>query len=119
MSGCDQCGNCGGCRTLELSEAEVSFLQKLAQIPFLPVARKTDSPEPIYLEDQVHSIEQYSMILSCLEKKRLISIDFDKPLKGCDSDRYSAYPIRGSLALTARGQQVLEWMEIQGISEES
>ena len=39
-------------------------------------------------------------------------------LKGFDDSIYAAYPIRGSMALTQRGQQVLELMEIQGIREE-
>ena len=42
-------------------------------------------------------------------------MDYDKPIRGCD---YGAYPIRGSLALTQRGQQVLEMVQIQGFREE-
>ena len=52
------------------------------------------------------------LALLCLEKKGLISLDYDQPLGGCD---YGAYPLRGSFALTARGQRVLELLEIQGI----
>ena len=119
MSGCDHCsGNCEGCGgcagTLELTAGEYAMLEKLAQIPFLPVARTAADPSPIYLEDSDKSKEEYSAILSCLEKKGLISIDFDTPLKGFASIAYSAYPILGSFALTNRGQQVLELMEIQG-----
>ena len=32
---------------------------------------------------------------------------------------YAAYPIQGSMALTERGQKVLELMEYQGIGEEN
>ena len=53
-----------------------------------------------------------------LEQKNLVSLDYDKPLRGFDERAYAAYPIRGSMALTQRGQQVLELMEIQGITGE-
>ena len=57
-----------------------------------------------------------SLLLQCLEKKGLISLDFDKPLRGFDESAYAAYPIRGSMALTERGQKVLELMEYQGLT---
>lgn len=115
--GCNgKCGGCSGCaRELVLSEQEIRFLRKFAQIPFLPVARKMGDLEPVYLEDAEESKEQYSLILQCLEKKGLISLDYDKPLKGFDDSAYAAYPIRGSMALTERGHSCLELMELQGI----
>ena len=115
--GCDNCsGGCGGCaRELTLTEGELELLNLLAQIPFLPVARKMDDPAPVYLEDDAHSPEEYSLILQCLEKKGLISLDFDRPLKNADPGLYAAYPIVGSMALTARGQSVLELLDVQGI----
>ena len=94
------------------------MLQKLGQIPFLPVARKMGAFEPVYLEDQDHSQEEYSLILQCLEKKGLISLDFAEKIRGFDDSAYAAYPIRGSMALTARGQNVLEMLELQGLQEE-
>ena len=118
--GCNgNCGSCGGCaKELVITPWEVEMLQKLGQIPFLPVARKMGDLEPVYLEDQDHTAEEYSLILQTLEKKGLISLDFAVKIKGFDDSAYAAYPIRGSMALTARGQQVLELMEIQGIGEE-
>ena len=120
MSGCGNCSrnceSCSGCSgALILNEGECKMLQFLAQVPFLPVARKADDMTPIYLEQSEYSVEEYSLILQCLEKKQLISIDYDVPLKGCDLGAYGAYPVRGSFALTQRGQQVLELLEIQGI----
>ena len=56
------------------------------------------------------------MILQCLEKKGLISLDYDKPLKNFDDSAYAAYPIRGSMALTQRGQQVVEMIQRQGVN---
>ena len=116
MSGCGNCcGNCGGCGELVLSEGEVALLQQLAQFPFLPVARRADSMEPIYLEDDQYTRSEYSLFLQCLEKRGLISIDYDRPLSGFDMAAYAGYPVHGSFALTSKGQQVLELMDIQGI----
>ena len=123
MSGCGNCsGNCGGCSgctgcggTMELSRGEVDMLLTMGQIPFLPVARKMGEDIPVYLEDDRYSPEDYSLILQCLDKRGLISIDYAQPLKGFDDKAYAAYPIRGSFALTQRGQRVLELLEWQGV----
>ena len=114
------CAACGGCaRELVLTSWEVEMLRKLGQIPFLPVARKMGDLDPVYLEDTDHSPEEYCLILQCLEKKGLISLDFAQKMKGFEDDRYASYPILGSMALTRRGQQVLEMIELQGIQEEN
>ena len=116
MSGCGNCcGNCGGCGELILSEGEVALLQKLGQIPFLPAARRADDMTPVYLEDSEYTAEEYSLFLQCLEKRGLIRLDYDKPLSGFHYERYTAYPVHGSFALTQRGQQVLELIEFQGV----
>ena len=122
MSGCGNCcGNCGSCGNsggcMELTLGEIEMLQKLAQIPFLPVARRLGEDVPVYLEDAERSQEEYSLILQCLEKRGLISIDYDRPLKSFDDAAYEAYPVRGSFALTLRGQRVYELLELQGIVE--
>ena len=110
------CGSCGGCaKALELTGMEIDFLEKLGQIPFLPVARRADDMVPVYLEDEDYTREEYSLILQCLEKKGLVSMDYDKPLKLFDDSAYKAYPVRGSMALTERGHTVLELLETQGI----
>ena len=112
---CGSCGSCGGC--MELTAGELDMLQTLAQIPFLPVARRLGEDVPVYLEDTERSQEEYSLILQCLEKRGLISIDYDQPLKNFNAAAYEGYPIQGSFALTARGQQVLELLQLQGIGE--
>ena len=116
--GCNgNCANCGGCaRELVITPWEIEMLQKLGQIPFLPVARKMGDLEPVFLEDQDHSVEEYSLILQTLEKKGLITLDFSEKLRGFDDSAYSAYPIRGSMALTERGQLVLDLIERQGVT---
>ena len=120
MAQCNgNCNSCGGCgKTLSLTMEEISLLQTLGQIPFLPVARKKEDMTPVYLEDTEFSKKEYSLILQVLEKKGLISIDYDKPLSGADMTAYKDYPVWGSMALTARGQTVLELLETQGIGEE-
>ena len=116
--GCNgNCGACSGCaRELVLTQKEIDFLNILGQYAFLPVARTMGDLTPIYLEDGDR--EEMSLLLQCLEKKGLISLDYDKPLAGFDETAYTAYPIRGSMALTERGQKVLELIEYQGIGKE-
>ena len=105
------CGSCGGCnQAMVLSPEEVDVLWQLAQIPFLPVARRSDSDEPRCFEESVTSLA-----LQCLEKRGLIPIDYDKPLSGADMSAYAGYPVHGSFALTERGYSVLELLETQGI----
>ena len=115
MGSCSgNCAACFGCaRELVLTEREIDFLNILGQYAFLPVARKMGDLTPVYLEEG--EPEEMSLLLQCLEKKGLISLDFDAPLRGFDDSAYAAYPIRGSMALTERGQKVLELMEYQGI----
>jgi len=109
------CAACSGCaRELTLTEGELAFLNTLAQIPFLPVARNMGDLIPVYLEEPERS-EENSLILQCLEKKGLISLDYDKPLAHYCDKWYVSYPIRGSMALTERGQQILELLEYQGV----
>ena len=116
--GCSgNCSGCGGCaRELVLSQPEIDMLHTLGQIPFLPVARKTDEMTPVYLEDTHSTAEEYSLVLQALERKGLISLDYDQPLHGVDMSAYAGYPVHGSMGLTARGQTILEMLEIQGIS---
>ena len=118
MSCSGNCGSCGGCaKELTLTRQEINMLQKLGQIPFLPVARRADDMTPVFLEDTDYTPEEYSLILQVLEKKALISIDYDAPLSGASMDAYRDYPVHGSLALTARGQTVLDTLNIQGLTE--
>ena len=120
MHDCKNCsGSCGGCaKELVLSPGEVHILRTLGQFPFLPVARRADTMDPVYLEDSTYSVEDYRLILLCLEKKALISLSYDKPLPGADMAAYKGFPVHGSMALTTRGQQVLDLLELQGITEE-
>ncbi len=116
MSGCGNCcGNCGSCGEIVLAKGEIDLLRRLGEIPFLPVARRMEDPAPVYLEDRQYSPQEYTLFLQCLEKRGLITLDFDKPLQGADYSAYAGCPVHGSLALTARGQQILELIELHGV----
>ena len=117
MSNCNNCSGCGGCHPgqLELNSGELSMLESFSQFGFLPVARKASDMTPVYLEDKTYTQHEYSLILQCLEAKGLIRIDYDAPLKGADMRAYGSYPVHGSMALTQRGQQVLDILEKQGL----
>ena len=113
MSCNGNCGSCSGCaRELELTEKELEFLRTLAEVAFLPVARNMGDLNPVYPENPS---EEFSLLLQCVEKKGLVSLDYHLPLKGYSHPDYDRFPIRGSLALTQRGQQVLELIEYQGV----
>ena len=124
MSGCADCSGCkGGCSgcpgagSLELTRPEVEFLRLLGQVVFLPIARRMGDETPVCLENGLPDAVQTSRVLLMLERKTLVSLDYREPLKGAAYERYAAYPVQGSVALTARGIRVLEVLEYQGIHE--
>lgn len=120
---CENCGNscggCGGCggQALLLTAAELALLRLFAQAPFLPVSSAYDMKTPVYLENQEWSEAEYSGAILSLAGKGLIRLDYDIPLKNFDYESYRSFPLHGSMALTGRGQDVLEQIEIQGIEE--
>lgn len=118
MYGCGACcgGACGGCDgTLALTELQIQLLRRFGEIPFLPVARAQDSETPVFLEEENGSLEEIGNALLGLARQGLISLDYRIPLSNFDYPGYGVYPIRGSMALTARGQDVLDLMDMQGI----
>ena len=110
------CGSCGQ-RGLELTQEEIKMLGQFSQFPFLPVAKNAADEMPTYLEEKEYTIQEYGIILALLEKKGLISIDYEKPLKNADLSAYKGYDCIGSMALTARGISVLEILDLQGCTE--
>lgn len=110
-------GGCGGCaNVLELTKGEIDLLQELAIYAFLPVARKADDMTPFYPEGQEYTLEEYSSILMHLERKGLISMDYGAPIGTYPEELYRSWPVHGSMALTQRGQEVVETLSITGIS---
>lgn len=134
MSDCSSCGGCSGCSStggcsgcekygytagdLVLTEEEMDFLRELAQFAFLPVARKMGDLDPVYLEAGRENRDHMSLVLQCMEKKGVLSLDYSLPLSGFDYSAYGEFPIRGSIALTERGQKVLELLDLQGYDQE-
>lgn len=117
---CGACcgGSCGGCGgTLELTSAELDLLRQFAQLPFLPVGRRWESETPVLLDVEHDDPKAVSAAIIGLSQKRLIQLDYDIPLQNFDYENYGQYPCHGSMALTARGQEAVELLEIQGIEE--
>ena len=110
------CQSCSGCaKALTLTEGEIAFLEMLGQIPFLPVARRADDMVPVYLEEDAP--ENAGMVLQALEMKGLIDLDYSRPLGCFDMAAYKAYPVHGTIGLTAKGQTVVDILDKQGIED--
>lgn len=96
---------------MPLSPLEKDLLCQLAVTPFLPVA--SDGSFPVCRELEMPSPQAGHLLLK-LQQRGLIRIDMDVPLEGFSYEGYDGYSLRGSMALTARGQEVLDDMEILG-----
>ena len=116
--GHSHCGACcgGSCREeLELTPAAVDLLQLFAQRPFLPLVLRHGAEQPLFPDDNSGAADQLGAAITELQLKQLIKLDYDLPLLNYDYSAYGPSARRGSMALTARGQAVLELAEIQGI----
>ena len=91
-------------------------LRRFGELAFLPAACTRTNETPVYLSDLGGRAEISAAILA-LQVKRLISVDFALPLQGFDYAGYEDYPVRGSMALTAAGQEALDSLNIQGCGE--
>lgn len=102
--------NCGSCchGPIELTEPEIRLLALLGQVAFLPIARKPAEEYPVCMELPEYDPVQTGLALACLEKRGLVDISYDAPLKGADMSAYTGYSIHGSAALTARGQEAAD-----------
>ena len=92
------------------------LLRRFGELAFLPAACTRTNETPVYLSDLGGRAEISAAILA-LQVKRLISVDFALPLQGFDYAGYEDYPVRGSMALTAAGQEALDSLNIQGCGE--
>ena len=111
---CAACDACPGCGDLLLTADELTVLKRFAAAPFLPLARRAEGGLPVCLELEGDP-ERIAAVLRNLESKGLISLDDHLPLSNFDYSAYAAWPLRGSMALTAAGQDALEALEIQGL----
>ena len=114
----NHCGRCcaGGCEAstcaLSLTEPEQAFLAALALYAFLPVAYAPRLDAPVCLELAGMEPETAAAALSSLRDKRLISVDYDLPLKNFDYRAYTDFERFGSIALTSLGQEALDETEV-------
>ena len=129
---------CGGCTSSELNREERAILLELAQTPFLPLVQfvRRESyfapleplePSPVYLrtgEEDTAEIELVSLALRRLASRGYLTLDYDIPLSGYDyvlyqtsalcrrlaqmNPGYTILPKRGSMALTAAGQDAAD-----------
>lgn len=129
---------CGGCGSSELNQEERTILLELAQTPFLPLVQfvRRESyfapleplePSPVYLrtgEEDTAEIELISLALWRLASRGYLTLDYEIPLSGCDyvlyqtsalcrrlaqlHPGYTILPKRGSMALTAAGQDAAD-----------
>lgn len=116
-SGCQK--SCSGCSpALYLTEVELKLLRRFGETPFLPVARQPDGETPVCLEEGTGEQETVSNGILALERKGLIDLDYNLPLQNFDYGPYAAWSRQGSMALTVRGQEVLDVLDIQGVENE-
>ena len=109
MSCSKNCSGCTGCSgPMELTELEVRLLSLLGQLAFLPIARKAADEYPICMELPDYSPKDTGLALACLEKRGLVDLSYDAPLKGADMTAYNGYPVHGSAGLTQRGQEAAD-----------
>lgn len=113
---CAACDACPGCGELLLTRDELTVLKRFADLPFLPLAGGAEDGLPVCLE-LAGDRARVAAVLRNLESKGLISLDFRLPLSNFDYSAYTAWPLRGSMALTAAGQDALEALAIRGIEE--
>ena len=113
--GCTSCGGCAGCGSaLFMTEVELTILDRFAENPFLPLGRKYGSEEPVHYMD---GSKADPAALTGLALKGLITLDYDMPIQGFDYADYAGCDEKGSMALTLRGQEALDALEIMGIEE--
>ncbi len=136
-SGCGgSCGGgCGGgipqsSNPLEvtISPPEEAFLQKLAQCPFLPVARflfRAKNPEaqehmslePVFLEtgeEDFPLIKGNAHVILSLLQKNIVSVDYDSPLEGSDPAVYTKALGILQDAVSQNGEEFLPPELVQG-----
>ena len=87
------------------------MLVVLGQVAFLPLARKPAEEYPVCMELPGFTPTDTGLALVCLEKRGLVDISYDAPLKGADMSAYKDYRVFGSAGLTEKGQQAADAAE--------
>ncbi len=108
-SGSSPCNGCGS-KTLLLCEEEISFLETLGQLAFLPVLDRRDkSPRYRPLKNFSPAFgANFPQVVESLRFKKLIMIE-DIPLQNLDYGDESREPncFCSSISLTLQGQEAL------------
>lgn len=97
-----------------MTPAEIAILKRLAETPFLPLVKKNHTGDQFMPVSEFISPE-YRIALLALNNKGLISMDADFPLSNFDYSEYLKQYKCGSIALTGKGQAVIDVIEVQGM----
>lgn len=111
---CDELNTCKGkgdcCRKkITLNPIEKSVLLEFLQIPYFPISRFIMSSskesearfvclEPVYLEnreDSMEKVKEIGAVLSKMEEKGLLTLDYDIALEGYDYDLHTGSELYG------------------------
>ena len=90
-------------KSLTLSSKEIAFLKEFAKYSYLPVSRFImsssieeeawlESLAPVYInsiDDSMETVKEIRMVLSGLQNKGLISLDYDIPLQDYNYTQYT------------------------------
>ncbi len=95
-----------------LTRPALELLELFRTRPFLPLGRS--GGKPLFIDDD--GARRVNSVLA-LSLNGLITTDFASPLSGFDYSPYSECEELGSMALTLRGQEALDSIDIQGIDE--
>ncbi len=106
MERCCGCGN-----TVYLTEKECRILSLFAEFSFLAVGLKKEGAFPMLLSEKDDGGKELFM----LKMKGLVDIDYDQPLVGFDYAPFSTFARLGSAALTEKGMDVLDAIDVVGI----
>lgn len=110
------CGACCGKGDLLLGGEELELLLLLGHYAFLPLIQISRDSEPYFMPAPAEAArfgEDFHSLALSLEQKGLISLDPAQELRGADYGSVPEHlrPRFGSLALTKRGQESLDWLD--------
>ena len=110
---CNRCTPCNGCQqNASLNPLGCALLDVFSVTPFLPVALDKHNGRICVLDPE---FEPYaaSLALRMLQRKGLVQVDADFPIKNADYKGYEDWA-HGSAALTARGQEAVDALDYGG-----
>lgn len=102
--------SCGGCGDIYLTGPALELLALLGSLAFLPLGERDG--KPLYIAD---GGEELSNAVLALSLNGLVTLDYASPIDGFDYSGYTGCTRFGSMALTKRGQDALESVDILGI----